>query len=339
MKNKKYMFSILLFIFLFFGTYYFVLKDYSLDSFKLALNSCDIRYIGLAILLLISSCFFAGLYLKRTLKHFKQDITWYQALGYFFTETYFSAITPSSVGGQPVEMVEMHKDKIPYRINSIVILLNTLLYKVVLIVLAMILITIYGRRLIFSNFWFSILMSFGFVSNLLMVLLFIVLIYSKKTIVKLGNGCLKFLEKIHILKNREEKEQELADALKDYQGCARFTREHPFILLEQFIILFFQRITILSIPYIIYLAFGFNSFSYFEVLTLQIGITLACDFIPFPGGVGISEGLLLQVNQMLYGSIFATSAMILFRGISFYILVLFSGLFYMIFHFRKRKRV
>ena len=139
MKNiKKYVFSAILFVVLIFGTYYFILKDYSLTDFMQSLQYCNPKVLVWAFVLLFSYAFFHCLYLKRMFFHLGYKINWYQALGYIMTEVYFSAITPSSMGGQPVEMMEMSKDKIPYRVNSVVILLNTLLYKVALVVLALI---------------------------------------------------------------------------------------------------------------------------------------------------------------------------------------------------------
>ena len=78
--------------------------------------------------------------------------------------------------------------------------------------------------------------------------------------------------------------------------------------------------------------------SIFEVIAFQVCITLGSDFMPFPGGVVVSEGLLLQANQIIYGASLATSGMMLLRGISFYLLVIFSFIFYMCFHFLKRKK-
>ena len=148
---------------------------------------------------------------------------------------------------------------------------------------------------------------------------------------------LKILKKFKI-KNLSEREKKLNESLKEYQECARFTRKHPKILLEAFVILLLQRISILSISYVIYLSFGFNELSIFEVIAFQVCITLGSDFVPFPGGVVVSEGLLLQANQIIYGTVLATSGMMLLRGISFYLLVTFSFIFYLIFHFVKRRK-
>lgn len=338
MKNiKKYVFSAILFVLLILGTYYFILKDYSLSQFFDSLLNCSPWFILGAFLLLASYAFFHSLYLKRMLKHLGYKISWYQALGYVFTEVYFSAITPSSMGGQPVQMMEMNRDGIPYRINSVVILLNTLIYKLALVTLAILGLIFYSQELFSFNTLFNWLVLLGFGTTILVMIGFFVLIYSKKTMEKVIQLVLFFLKKLKY-KKVEEKEKKLKESLKEYQECAAFTKRHPLILLESYLILLCQRISILSISYVIYLSFGLREMSIFEVVAFQVCITLGSDFMPFPGGVVVSEGLLLQANQVIYGEALATSGMMLLRGISFYLLVIFSFIFYMCFHFLKRKK-
>ena len=338
MKNiKKYVFSAILFVLLILGTYYFILKDYSIEEFFTSLKNCNPCILVWAFVLLISYAFFHCLYLKRMFYHLGYKINWYQALGYIMTEVYFSAITPSSMGGQPIEMIEMSKDKIPYRVNSVVILLNTLIYKVALVFLAIIGFLFFSQKLFTFNTLFNCLVLLGFVTTLLVMLLFFLLIYSEKLMYRIIQFVLKILKKFKV-KNVAEREAKLKESLKEYQECAKFTKKHPKILLEAFIILLLQRISILSISYVIYLSFGLNELSIFEVITFQVCITLGSDFVPFPGGVVVSEGLLLQANQVIYGAVLATSGMMLLRGISFYLLVTFSFIFYLFFHFVKRRK-
>ena len=99
-----------------------------------------------------------------------------------------------------------------------------------------------------------------------------------------------------------------------------------------------QRLSILIISYFIDKSFGLNDNSIFLIVAFQACITLGSDFMPFPGGVVVAEGLLLEINKYIYGTTLATPAMILLRTISFYLVVLFSLIFYLIFHFKKRKK-
>lgn len=337
-KKKNYVFSVILFLALFIGTYYFIFKGYSIDQFMDSLSHCSPGFLLLGCFCMFLWAFFEALYLKRMSKHLGYKISWYQAFGYVFTECYFSAVTPSSIGGQPVQMIEMSKDGIPYRVNSVIILLNTLIYKLALITFAIIAFIFFHEKLFSFNTVFNWLVILGFITTILLMICFVILIYSKKIMYWIVKIVIRLMKKLHFIKNVEEKEEKLNQSLKDYQECAKFTRRHPFVLVEAYGILLLQRLSILVISYIIYLAFGFSELSIFEVIAFQVCITLGADFMPFPGGVMVSEGLLLEANKLIYGSALATSGMILLRSVSFYGIVLFSFFGYLVFHFVKRKK-
>ncbi len=334
---KKYGWSILLFLVLIFGTYYFVLKDYSINDLVVSIQNCHPFYVILAFASLFGYCFFACIYFRRMLKYFGKKINWYQAFGYHFTEVYFSAITPSSIGGQPIQMIEMNRDGVPYQMSTVLILLNTLIYKIALLTVAVL-----GFLFCFPMLWgqsplFVWLVALGFITTVLLILFFLMLVYSKKLIPKCAKILFALGRKMK-LKKIDEWESKLMDALVGYQSCAKLTKEHPRILIEAYLILLCQRVCLLAISYFIYLSFGLRELNLLQMLAFQSCITLASDFMPFPGGVVVSEGLLLQINQFIYGESLATPAMVLFRTVSFYFIVIFSGVFYLFFHFIKRKK-
>lgn len=337
MKKKNYVLSILFFLALIFGTYYFIFKGYSLNDFTTAISHCNWKFLVLGILCMALWAFFEGLYLKRMLYHLGYKVNWHQAIGYVMTECYFSAITPSSIGGQPIQMMEMDKDGIPYRVNSVVILLNTLIYKLALITLAIIGILFYWKELFSFNSVYNWLVLLGFITTILLMICFIALIYSKKLMGWAVRVCIKILKKFHF-KKASLWENKLTEAMEKYQECADFTKSHPKVLWESYFYLFVQRIVLLSISYVIYRAFGYNHMSIGEVIAFQVCITLGADFTPLPGGVLVSESLLYQANQIIYGESLANAAMILVRSISFYGIVIFALIYYLIFHFTKRKK-
>ena len=201
-SKKKYTLFITLFLLLIIGTYYFVLKDYSLKEFEASLQNCNIFYIVISFICVFLFTFFGALFLKRMLKHFNKKVTWFHSFGYVMTEIYFSAITPSSTGGQPVQMYEMNKDGIMVRTSGIVVLLNTILYKIALILIALVLVPIYLKSIFNINTLFNYLIVLGTITNILVIILFIAMIYSKKTLPKMIKGLISFGNKIHIIRNK-----------------------------------------------------------------------------------------------------------------------------------------
>ena len=69
------------------------------------------------------------------------------------------------------------------------------------------------------------------------------------------------------------------------------------------------------------------------MILLQAAISVSVDMLPLPGGMGISERLFLQIFAPLFGSTTLTlSGMLLSRGISYYMLVILSGIITIITH-------
>lgn len=339
MEKKKYILSIALFLILFLGTYYFILKDYSLEVLKDTLQNCIPGFMCLAILFVVFWQFFEALYVKRMLHHFQYKVSWGKIIGYICTIQYFSGITPSSTGGQPVQMLEMKKDGIPYEINALVVFLNIVFSKIALLFLAVFAFIFFHKQLFSLSLLFQILVIVGFVTTIFVTCLFIFLVYSKKMINVLLNLIIKFLRKLRFIKNVDEKERKLRETIEQYQKYAKFTKMYPKILLEAFCIMLCQRIANLAISYAIYLAFGGNQMSIFEIIAFQIFILLGSDLMPSPGGIGVNEGLLLEANKRIYGGDLVLSGTLLLRSINFYAILIISGIVYMIFHFCKRKKV
>ena len=336
MKIKKYLLSILLMLSLLIITYFVILKDCDFNLLISSIKNTNPWYLLLACISIFMYITMGSLLIKCILKYFKHHINMYQAFGYHFTEVYFSSITPSYVGGQPVQMYEMKKDGISYEESSLIIFFTNMLNRLVLIILASILFIIYFKEIFGISTLYNILIGVGYVSTLLIIFLFASLIYSKK----IANLVLKivcfFIDRFKFIKNKNDKKDKFKEMIKNYQACAKITKENPKLIIESFIITFFQRIFLLLTSYLVYLAFGLSKYSLLLVITFQICVTLGSDLMPTPGGVMVNEGLLLGINKLLYGKALALSGMIMQRSLNFYILIIISGIFYIIFHFRKK---
>lgn len=340
-KKKKYILSSGLFLILFFSTFFYIFSKYSITDFLESLKNTNPMYISLAFSGVCFYLFFNCVFLKKIFSYFQVPISFGQALAYTCTEIYFSAITPSSTGGQPAEMIYMARDGIPYQKSTLVILINTTLYKFAIIFLGVMGILIYPNLLLTNGWVFNALMFLGILLNIIAVLFFSFMIYSKNMPEKILRWFLNILGFFHLLskEERKKKEKKLKESLRDYQNYAKFTKEHPFLFLRLFGIILLQRISLFLVSYFVYRSFGLSSYGVISLLAVQIGVTLAIDSVPFPGGVMVGEGLTYQINTLIYGAFYALSSMLLVRGISFYFLVFVSAIVYAFYHvFGKRKK-
>ena len=339
MKDKKNIIFTIIFIILIFFAYCFVFKDYSLSKFMNAFYECKHGYLILALLCMFLWVFFEGLFLKVIFRKLNYKISWYQAIGYVFTEAYFSLVTPGSSGGQPVQMYEMGRDKIPYRVSSIVVFINTMFYKLSLVLIFFIGLIIYFKDFLYFSSIFKIMVLIGFLVNVIIITFFILLIYTKKLIISITKIITNILFRFGLVKNEEEFNNKIKESLDDYLKAASYIRTHRKTLFQTFSIVFLQRLSIMMVYYLVCRAFEVNSFSLVYAISIQAFLTVAMDSIPIPGGVIVGEGLIMEANEALKVLNYSKDITLIFRGISVYLLVIISLIYYLIFHYKKRKKV
>ncbi len=337
MKLKKYFLSAILFIALVILTYIFVLKGCDFNLIITSIKNTNSFFLFLTFLCVFGYVFFGSLFLKRILAYFGYKVSFYHTFGYIFTEIYFSAITPSNMGGQPVQMLEMKKDKINYESSSVLVLFNTMMNRIVLILIATIFFLFFNKKIFNINSFYNWVVILGYITTILVILLFASLIYSKKIANLLLKICKFIINHLKFIKNKEKIINKLEESIKEYHLCSKITKENPKLVIESFLILLMQRISLLLASFMVYKAFGLNEYSLLLVMAYQVCVTLGSDLMPTPGGVMINEGLLLAVNNMLYGNDLALSGMLLLRSFNFYFLVIISALLYFVFHYLKRK--
>lgn len=243
MQKKKYAVSLFLLIVLFLVTYFWIFKNYDVNMLIKSLSFCNLKYILLAVFSILMFPLFEAIFLISISKDMGIRMSLYKALGYVFTEIYFSGITPSSMGGQPIQMYEMKRDGIDYYKSSIIVLFNTITYKFTLIFLLILSLIFYGRLIFDFSSVFNILIIFGLLLNLVVIIFFISLVYSKMTIKFTERMVNFFINKFGFIKNKDIKKKRLNEMVNKYNGLSNFTKDRPIIFVKSFIILLFQRIS------------------------------------------------------------------------------------------------
>ncbi len=289
-----------------------------------SINNINPVYILIGLLIVISYFTLHGSYVKIMLKTLKQDISLRRGIFYSLVEFYFSGITPSATGGQPVELYYMTKDKIPVRNSYIVLILNTISFKVTLLILG-ILVLIFKGSYIFSNNTIYILCFFiGFIADIILVTMYLFLLFNKKLIKTILSKLYAIGKHIKKLNNFLEK-RSIDNIMDKYSNELQFIKDNKKTVFITFIITFIQRVLMFSIAYIVYRALGFSEYNYFDLLTIQISVQLAIEVMPLPGGAWLSENMIYSMFVMIFAEKYSDVGMLLTRTFSFYIPIIISG--------------
>ena len=71
---------------------------------------------------------------------------------------------------------------------------------------------------------------------------------------------------------------------------------------------------------------GLSGVTVWQMMGLQLLMSVSVEMMPLPGAVGISESVSLVLYDAIFGEQFRYPAVILTRGISYYLPLLVSGM-------------
>lgn len=261
-------------------------------------------------------------YMLGTLKiHTKKRTCFlYSCVGFFF-----SAITPSASGGQPMQIYYMRKNKIPIPISTLVLMIVTITYKSVLVAVG--LFVAFFQRGFVHRYLEGILPVFylGVALNVFCCIAMSVLAFHPALAKRIIMGGLSILEKVRILKHKAIRTKRLSDSMDQYNATAAYLRGHGKVIVNVLIITFLQRFALFFVTWFVYKAFGLHGAGIYDVVMLQAVVSVSVDMLPLPGGMGISENLFLIIFKSIFAAGLLLPGMILSRGIAYYIQLLFCA--------------
>ena len=316
--ENKTIFNVLFLIIVFALTIWSVFSGVDLGQLADFLAKADPIYTIPSILCVIAFILGESVIIHYLLQTLGTKIQFSHCCLYSFIGFFYSCITPSASGGQPMQVVAMRKDKIPVAVSAVVLAIITITYKLVLVVIGLAILIIRPDSIMRYLDGVEWIMYLGLGLNVVCIILLLLLVFRANIIRTIALWCLDFANRIHPLRNMKELENKLGDLIEQYKGTSDFYRSHKIIILNVFGITFIQRCLLFFVTWLTYCAFNLSGESMFVITSLQGMISVAVDMLPLPGGMGISENLFLTIFQPIFGDAFVLPGMLVSRGISFY---------------------
>lgn len=321
-KNKKTIKNLIIFILLIIFTFYIILKDQDIVEITQVLRNVRLEYVVIAIVAMLIYLVLESVNMGRTLKTLNEKSSFIQNFRYVLIGFFFSSITPAASGGQPMQIYYMHKNGISIANSTLSLLINLCSFQIITISFAMISLIFNYKYLTTGLVWLFVI---GVTLNSVALSLLLIGIFSKKLsacLVKISVKILSFFK----IKNIEEKQEKLEKELFKYQGSAAYIKQNIEVMLKTILTTFIQILFYYSIPFWIYSSFGFSEYNIIQIISLQAILYATVSGIPLPGAVGVSEGGFLGIFKNVFTTSTLNSAMILNRGVSFYLFVLISAI-------------
>ncbi len=326
-KILKYALNIALILIITFLTLHLIFKEQELPEIIRDLKSADKRWIAGGAAAAVAFVAGESVIIHYMLRVLEQKTSFFRCLKYSFIGFFFSYITPSSTGGQPMQMYHMKKDKIKIGYSTLIMLLITIAYKSVLILMALgFLMFNFGTVEQYAGDmkWLIVL---GFVLNLSFIALLLLVFLKPIWARALGIKTVGLLSKLRVIKrkNKDKYTEKVIRICDTYAMGADYIKKNLAVVFKIFVLTALQRICLFSVTWIVYKAYGLSGTSFIDILTLQIIIAVAVEMLPLPGAAGISEGCFLLTFTEIFGEGLVKPALLINRGITFYLILLIGA--------------
>lgn len=333
-RTKKLVKNFILFLVLIIITFYIILKDQDITEIINIVFSVKKEFILIAVLCMILYLSCEAINIRRTLRTLNENLSFPKALKIAFIGFFFSSITPAASGGQPMQIYYMHQDNVSVANSTLALLINLSCVQIVTISIALFSLIFNYQYLNTALIWFLIL---GITLNLTALTLLLISIFSKR----MTNGILKLTVRILTffkVKNIQQKQERFQSELTKYQGSSNYVKKNKKLMLKILLTTYIQYILFYSISYWVYRSFGLQGHNAFEIITLQSVLYATVSGIPSPGAIGVSEGGFLAIFKSIFTQDQLRSAMLLSRGVNFYLFVVISSIIVMVSTLRDKRK-
>ena len=293
------------------------------------------KFILLIGVLLLYMAIESGKYASM-LKVFTGKFHFRTSIKTMFLGKYYDGITPLATGGQPAQIVYLHKKaSIPRGVATAVPVMRYLVSIIVLTILSAVLLVlapnyVTDERVGFNQAmrilaWISLFLNF---SLPLVIILFSVFPKRSKRILA---AIIKFLTKLHIVKHPFRATMRILQELNEYGGILKeFFRK--FLHFIPFLILcILESLLFVTIPFFVVIAIAGQSVQPSWELLMQISCLVIVSryvslLIPTPGNTGAAEAASTLVFVMIPGIDTVIGWVVLVWRIATYYIYILSGI-------------
>lgn len=314
----------LLFLALIVVMFVFFFRSIDVKALEASISHAELRYVLCGFLAMALFIILEGVNIGRGLDVQNIKSSFWQKIKYACYGFFFSSITPSSSGGQPLQLYAMHKDNIDVARGALSLIFELTGFQVASMSLAL-----FGlvTRFTYIHDHLKAVMGFvylGLTLNSFVLFLLLSALFSKnlsKWCIDLGLRIVGWFKK----NGMSELRASAYNHLEQYQEGAEMMKKNPRVSIAAIATSFVQVIALHSITFWVYRALGLSGQSFMSILALQSVLFISVSALPVPGAVGASEGGFLLLYKMVFASGLLDAGLVLSRGISFYVPVLACG--------------
>lgn len=326
MSSRKKIIQFALFLVIMLLTFYVVFKDQDLPAIFGAAAGMPFSYVAASMLLGLFFASAEGIMIWYLLRSMGRACRFCRCILYSFVGFFYSGITPSATGGQPMQLYYMNRDGCKASDATVILMTMALAYKLVLVIIGTVILLVWYRPLKGFMGEYMLLYFAGIVLNLAVVLLIAWVMLFPGVLVRTAGLFERLLIRLHIWRNNPRRQEKVQGFARSYGHAVSFLSGHRDRLAVVFVITLLQRCSMFCLTYMVYRGLGLAGVGAFRIMALQAAVYIAVDMLPIPGAQGITELVYRKVFQGIFTGGCLLPSMLVSRGMNFYVPLIICGI-------------
>ncbi len=291
-----------------------------------ALRNLSPIFLLLCFLCWIFYIVLEGLAVYFFLKMQGQPIALFKAIYIGIIGVYYNSITPTSSGGQPVQIYELKKMGVPIGVSGSALTVKFFCFQLTLLIVGTILwathIDFVARHL-GGVIWVIVM---GYVFNFLSIGMVFTMAISKRAVRTIITICIRIGTRLHICKDPKKSTEKWEANCSSFLSSVQLIRNNPKELALQFGIALLQLFVLMLVTPAVYYAFGLSGVPLIELITIGVLLYISASYTPLPGASGAQEGGFAVFFAGVFPPAFLFVALLIWRFFTYY-LTIFVGVF------------
>lgn len=318
-------------------TFWFVFRSQDISRIAGALREMSEEYLAAAFFLAMFFVSAEGIMIWYLLRGIGERTTLPRCISYSFIGFFFSGLTPSATGGQPMQLYYMKRDGSSLSGSSVVLMTVAVVYKLVLVLTGIGILLLWNSSLRGYLKKYYGLYFLGLFLNTALVVILLMVMFSPGLIRALFGKIEKLLVNIRIWKQSDARRDKVDQFLAGYEETVQFLQSHKKIIAVILAGTFLQRFTVFILTYVVYRGLGLSGIAVLDIVLVQASVYIAVDMLPVPGAQGITEAMYGSVFRQIFPGRYLVASMCITRGISFYAVMAVGLIVFGAVNIRKRK--
>ncbi|MBR3430241.1 MAG: flippase-like domain-containing protein [Clostridia bacterium] len=235
---------------------------------------------------------------------------------------YYSNITPSAAGGQPMQVNSLRKAGIPVGYGTMAVTIRFFTNQFTISLMSLLLF-LFNRAFVYEKLggvmW---LVRIGWLINFAAVPLVILATWKRNWIQGIASWLVGLLARMRIIKNKDAMLQKVTEVLDTYNKAMVDLLKRPGQIAIQFLCSFISLLGLTATIIFVYHAFGQHGTPWYRILTLSSLLYVSASYTPLPGASGAQEGGFLVFFKDVFKNGTIGMALLTWRFFTFYLFLI-----------------